>query len=195
MFSFFHISCLIIIWVYSDAFLLNDADVSKNIWNMLIEMKWMIFFWFIVHLFFRLFSALFRMKWILSFFSRQPAVIWYMRAETYVEHFHWAQSLCWFFISSGKKICISVYDCGLLALCDKQFKWLQKGMWTFTECRLIEVDLSSAHMCERPKIILAQWFNEYKHHSSFDYIAKIINQPMYWKYQFFRCFNFNLKNT
>lgn len=61
-----------------------------------------------------------------------------------------------FLFPAEKKIFISVYDCGLLALCDKKFKWLQKGMWTFTECRLIEVDLSSAHMCERPKIILAQ---------------------------------------
>lgn len=163
MFSFFHISFLIIIWVYSDAFLLNDADVSKNIWNMLIEMKWMIFFWFIVHLFFRLFSTLFRMKWTLSFFSRQLAVIWYMRAETYVEHFHWARSSCWFFLFPAEKIIfISVYDCGLLALCDKQFKWLQKGMWTFTECRLIEVDLSSAHMCERPKLFYLSDSNKQK---------------------------------
>lgn len=65
MFSFFHISCLIIIQVYSNAFLLNDADGSKNIWNILTKWNEMndIFFEFIVHLFFRLFSAFFRWNW------------------------------------------------------------------------------------------------------------------------------------
>lgn len=67
-----------------------------------------------------------------------------------------------FLFPAEKIIFISVYDCGLLALCDKQFKWLQKGMWTFTECRLIEVDLSSAHMCERPKLFYLSDSNKQK---------------------------------
>lgn len=117
----------------------------------------MIFLWFIVYLFFRFvfhfvssdvrfyFSFLSSFSLSLSslflFFPlRTSCLVFVFKNETNIDktvlkiHAECDWDLSAFYWMKTNRIFISIYECSLLSLdwkCDKQFKWMQKGMCIF----------------------------------------------------------------